>query len=393
MSYKVLAQELGESLTYRMSLGSKELYHSNVWAWLMENDHSFVQCFFDDVKPENVDKITREEGHRDITIHLKNSDKVLVIENKLKSIPSQRQLNDYSHGLGESFLLGLLTGLEPTTIVDLATNMVNGTSKPWRFKKYDNIARSIREVLDASQNQVIQDNKEIIAQYCDDIDKMNHIVSATLEERKEVFFHSHDDSLEKLGLNDLINKVNGGAFSLYFWKRVAENQLGEDQLDIKSEHYFRQWEAFNRKQCTLEFRYSSYDEKKKDAPYFVIGIELQGGTYRRDVEIKNNGSLSADGLFHLTSEMGYFSKDFDGKKSDKNRRILLPGMKNAMPTKMTGTYCKYEVGYLNLYQYFNLEDATTGKYDTLYRMIINDLGIARPIFEKRELFIHPKEEK
>ena len=37
---------LEQSLVYKMSLGSKELYHSNIWAWLMENDNSFIKAFF-----------------------------------------------------------------------------------------------------------------------------------------------------------------------------------------------------------------------------------------------------------------------------------------------------------------------------------------------------------
>ena len=40
---------LENSLLYQMSLGSKELYHSNVWAWLIEKDPAFISAFFKEV--------------------------------------------------------------------------------------------------------------------------------------------------------------------------------------------------------------------------------------------------------------------------------------------------------------------------------------------------------
>ena len=56
---------LKNSLLFQASLGSKELFHSNIWAWLMEMDNSFINVFFDDFNPDEFcktanDKITIE---------------------------------------------------------------------------------------------------------------------------------------------------------------------------------------------------------------------------------------------------------------------------------------------------------------------------------------------
>ena len=83
---------LKNSLMYQMSLGSRELFHSNVWAWLMEIDNNFIKVFFDDldITQYEVVKICREKYNRDITIWLErkntNIDRFvyLVIENKIK---------------------------------------------------------------------------------------------------------------------------------------------------------------------------------------------------------------------------------------------------------------------------------------------------------------------
>ena len=39
-------EELHQSPIYAMSLCSKELFHSNFWAWLMEQDERFIELFF-----------------------------------------------------------------------------------------------------------------------------------------------------------------------------------------------------------------------------------------------------------------------------------------------------------------------------------------------------------
>ena len=46
---------LKESLMYQMSLGSRELFHSNVWAWLMEMDNNFLLY---PINNSNVSKYT-----------------------------------------------------------------------------------------------------------------------------------------------------------------------------------------------------------------------------------------------------------------------------------------------------------------------------------------------
>ena len=37
------------SLLFQASLGSKELFHSNIWAWLIEMDNDFLGVFFDGI--------------------------------------------------------------------------------------------------------------------------------------------------------------------------------------------------------------------------------------------------------------------------------------------------------------------------------------------------------
>ena len=102
-------KELGASLIFAMSHGSHELFHSNIWAWLINKDQAFVKVFFPDVKGRFL-RVKREEGNRDLTIWMENADgkeKAYVIENKFKSFPRKGQLLDYREGLNDKFAEGL----------------------------------------------------------------------------------------------------------------------------------------------------------------------------------------------------------------------------------------------------------------------------------------------
>ena len=41
-----LIDKLKNNPLHYMSLGSKELFHSNFWAWLIDYNKRFVECFF-----------------------------------------------------------------------------------------------------------------------------------------------------------------------------------------------------------------------------------------------------------------------------------------------------------------------------------------------------------
>ena len=82
------------SIIPALSNNNHELFHSNLWQWLIEQDHSFVKVFFDKFKIDNYEEVKREDKHLDLTI-IDNDNNYYIIENKVKSIPSKRQLEEY----------------------------------------------------------------------------------------------------------------------------------------------------------------------------------------------------------------------------------------------------------------------------------------------------------
>lgn len=88
--------ELKKSPIFNMSLSSKELFHSNFIAWVLETYPKQMAEFFSE-KLSNVDEITeiqREKQNIDISFKLGNT--VVLIENKVKSIANIEQLQKYT---------------------------------------------------------------------------------------------------------------------------------------------------------------------------------------------------------------------------------------------------------------------------------------------------------
>lgn len=139
-------QRLNRSPLFAISLSGKELSHSNFWAWLLEQKvegkHPFIEVFIPDFYQNGCTFISveREKKHVDLTITYKNKadeTEVLIIENKIKSIPTKEQLMRYEEELGKQNLTitGILTGLYASLdIKDLGK---------WSFLSYQEIAKRI----------------------------------------------------------------------------------------------------------------------------------------------------------------------------------------------------------------------------------------------------------
>ena len=104
------AAQLQKSPMFQLSLSSKELFHSNFLYWIWKNSPELFKNVIDElyksVGKESPTKswpdefvVTREHKHFDLSVFSKDNDKnekiLLVIENKVKSIPYQSQLDAY----------------------------------------------------------------------------------------------------------------------------------------------------------------------------------------------------------------------------------------------------------------------------------------------------------
>ena len=114
MSEKIdeIEEKLKDNPVFQMSLSSKELFHSNIIAWLLEekvgdgspseNAKALSKLFAPkdtDLNDYKVLTVLREKQDFDLLIVFKKNDtddfRFVVVENKLKSLPRQDQLKEY----------------------------------------------------------------------------------------------------------------------------------------------------------------------------------------------------------------------------------------------------------------------------------------------------------
>lgn len=93
-----LVQALRDDALYAASLHSKELFHSNMLAWYVEHDPALGDLLVNAwgrATPAPPYRAGREEQGLDLVVRDATGQAVLVIENKVVSLPADGQLRDY----------------------------------------------------------------------------------------------------------------------------------------------------------------------------------------------------------------------------------------------------------------------------------------------------------
>ena len=189
-------EKLKKSPIFTMSLGSKELFHSNFWAFLMEhNDYkALLYSLFPELMPSEPVEIKREYKNRDIVILYCN--KEFVIENKIKSYPDLEQLKRY--GEDPNMALGIVTGINKPPFE---------LPKKWKYVSYSAIAKMIRDLK--TNDEYL---KSIVLDYCDVLDSINNLMNLSLKETEGRLSYCTPsiDLLDDVRLMDVFRKLKAG---------------------------------------------------------------------------------------------------------------------------------------------------------------------------------------
>jgi hypothetical protein len=139
-----LCAALEKEPLFHMSLGSKELFHSNFLAWFAD---SFPEQAADVFRPWTVPMVgvpagpsEREPAHLDLVLHLPGLAPIAV-ENKVFSVPGEEQLDRYTDGVlarreadRTSYAHVLLSLISPGWT----------TYKTWQLLSYRELAEALR---------------------------------------------------------------------------------------------------------------------------------------------------------------------------------------------------------------------------------------------------------
>lgn len=345
-------EKLKHSLIYQMSLGGRELFHSNVWCWLMKRDPAFIRVFFPAFDPEKdkVESIQREWLNMDLVIQLANQ-KIYIIENKLKSLPRADQLTDYTQKTEKYCVLGkVYTGVCDT--------LTKEERKDWNFISYSDIAERIMMQLECSP--LSNEQKAQIREYCNNIHCMIEIANHALKSGENRLIYSYSAKLDvpSVRLQDLCIKLKGADFVDYLRKAFTHDSFLKITL------------SFNRKNSTIDIYYEAEIESSP-----ILGIQIEGTQYRRFV-LQKTGDANADFLFEKYAEKDWFDSHFSKAQG------TVFGHPTTMKPRNHKKYDSYKKDGEScfVYQYYDITNKNNS-YTDLAKQIQDDLARIRHIKE------------
>jgi hypothetical protein len=370
---KEIIDKLKNNFLFQASLGSKELFHSNMLAWILEQknkDGEFeaLKIFIKRISGIEVGeiydgefsnfRIERESLNIDLTIKwmedksLNNDNKdywnTIFIENKMKSIPTEEQLNEYDKKI-KKFLNGTTTLFKgkpkqaklERKLVDkfLLTPFpsdVNSDSNDWKNITYvEHILKFLKD-LKSNHIQFIEEKdikyKYVIQEYIDFIENQNKVLDkfnlgvdiSSLRNRNYDFYKLEIySSLKDLRLHDLVLKLAYQKISL-----LIEEQLSTDFENL-IEHVYKNFKDGTKK-IFIDHSFSkgtgistvSVLIKNKQA----VSLQLQGNSLRYFASLQEGiGAKNIDFAQKLVEEELWFY-DLNGEllsgKGWKNKDVL-----------------------------------------------------------------------
>lgn len=239
---------LHQNPMFRISLGSKELFHSNFLAFLWDCDKQAFLNMINDLLPEgkkiNVnellknDKLTiyREKENLDLCIcHTENNKECIdiIIENKVKSIPYIEQLDEYRQTAAKSqdknstavtYIL--------LTLAEVFPNKKAIIESGWNIITYDQLVKAIKQYY--HKNNIEPRLQQYVADYTDFIDKLSAL--QIVDKFNDEPFHNPAiiEAYHKTKLSDLYLKQRGSYFICLLLNKITEaqenNRLGKIEV-------------------------------------------------------------------------------------------------------------------------------------------------------------------
>ena len=241
-----LRNKIENTLNYQLSLSNLELYHSNLFAIVLEKSEFINHKFFSnviDINKKYTDlKVYREKNSIDLTIEVIDEDRrthVIFIENKVKSLPDKSQLIRYSEK--DSNAKGILLSL---------VNPGFDLPGSWFRKSYGELIYYYRDLLD----KVDETFSLFLTDYIDYMENIEEFIGMVSYGESYYFEESINKVLEGMRLRSLIEKIH---------YTNLENQIASS-------------------------KYKTYSGRIRGAHFFGINLPIDGTTSSFDIQIQGN---------------------------------------------------------------------------------------------------------
>lgn len=371
-------KELKGSSMFYMSLGSKELFHSNFleFLWII-NKTMFIELI-NKLVPNSLDKsihyeLSREKENFDLCLYHKQG-RInlydLVIENKVKSIPRKDQLDDYENkvkGRGEPCLI-LLSLVEEFPCKEGIPN--------WNIVNYEKLSYAIKEVYyDLEQNL-----QRYIDDYTEFVKTLHSMQKIIIDDFDNQIYFDKDvlNTLKNIRIHDLYIKLRGSMFISAVSERINNAKVHimpfsiQDSVNSNKQRSFkysdiRLYEINSDNinvflECTIQQgvgMVAAYIYKKREIDY-IYEIAIQGDQYRHGINSKelHENNPNDETMQNIWEKVYEYDHSFFDQINKINDTLPLGG------------FNKYKPEYV--YKYVKLENQ---KVSELINIMAEDINI------------------
>lgn len=264
--------DLSKNSMFMLSLTSKELFHSNFWAWILRQyPKIFIKAFYPEYDGKADVKIRREKKNIDLSLQI--GDEFIIIENKFKSMPYKEQLNKYWAKIKtDNKKLVLVSYFKP--FFEL--------KEGWEYVTYEDLSKRLQKCLNEAKDASLgKDDKVFIINYIKFLELLNQ-----LQENMEL------KSSDKIGdlweiiidkeLQDKLNEINfEKTFQRIFMSKLTLKVL--EKFEHKDDFFVlidcgRDLKVYSDIIIKLHGAWDENFEDRQDLNF--LGVSLWGTDYR-----------------------------------------------------------------------------------------------------------------
>ena len=319
-----------------LSLGSKELFHSNLVGWLFTTPavaRDALHPWLEASSTHTGNRVFNELHHLDLVVELDGA-RPIVVENKVFSLPDERQLDRYTTKNIPA------TGLAPATklLLSLADpGWPSGTYDDWTWVRYPDLAR---RVSSAVRRHLTDDDFTLglVERWAQMIDSLQTLTDhVTPHDPADPLLLDGDtvELLRPVRLHDALQKLRNFAMAHQLGQRFAALGLRCDGLEA----------SFSNGTPILSAQVDVNDGSK-------VGWQLQGSQWRRFLIVpeamRGKGDAAKADQFAYASEVHgrWFAFDEEQKAGP------------FLPAK-AGTYKYFSPGFV--YDYIKIPAISIGQ--------------------------------
>ena len=369
-------KKLKDSPLYNLSMANKELFHSNFLAWFgniykIEFNWLINQLLGAGSWPDEIQdySIVREYKHFDICIKDSCDNPRILIENKVKSVPTKEQLDRYRSEVNEDLCILIL--LTMTSHLHDLTG-----AKGWKIITYKDLSEKLSKVslADSYHSQLLKD-------YCEYVDNLQQIIE-TFDNEEYYFSRAEQNNIKlDLGIHDICGKRKAQVLYQKLFKECLNHGMNvvSKYEDLSDDNIFVGWGYTNLPLIEVRIK------NQADA----IIIQIQGKQYRHAVEYydtKIGDRIIKSGKGYIPSQKGldYLQMNYPYILSLNNAKTPTnyPFVDIPFGQNKNKGYCKYCNGIPDknhhgliscfVYQWIEIPDSTT--CDDLVDKIIQDIA-------------------